>query len=54
MQVEVDMQTDFGGHGFSGLGDFALFSKIAKFSLWTMDYSPWGSKNRTGSKNLCK
>ena len=51
MQVEVDlkcMQTNFGGHGLSGFGDFVLFclpSKTAKISLWTMDYSPWSSKN---------
>ena len=60
MQVEVDlkrMQTNFGGRGVSGFGDFAPFSfafKTAKISLQTMDYSPWGSKNRIGSKNLCK
>ena len=60
MQVEVDvkrMRTKFGGRGFSGFGDFAPFSfafKTAKTSLQTMDYSPWGSKNRIGSKNSCK
>ena len=60
MQVEVDlkrMQTNFGGRGVSGFGDFAPFSfafKTAKISLQTMDYSPWGSKNRIGSKNSCK
>ena len=60
MQVEVDlkhMQTNFGGRGIFGFGDFAPFSfafKTAKISLQTMDYSPWGSKNRIGSKNLCK
>ena len=60
MQVEVDlkrMQTNFGGRGISGFGDFAPFSfafKTVKISLQTMDYSPWGSKNRIGSKNLCK
>ena len=59
MQVEVDlkrMQTNFGGRGISGFGDFAPFSfasKTAKISLQTMDYSPWGSKNRIGSKKLC-
>ena len=48
MQVEVDlkrMQTNFGGHGISGFGDFAPFLfafKTAKISLQTMDYSPWG------------
>ena len=60
MQVEVDvkcMETNFGGHGISGFGDFGSFSntfKTAKISLQTMDYSPWGSKNRIGSKNSCK
>ena len=60
MQVEVDvkcMQTDFGGRDLSGFGDFAHFLfafKTAKISLPTMDYSPWGSKNRIGSKNSCK
>ena len=60
MQVEVDvkrMQTNFGGRDFSDFGDFAPFSfafKTAKTSLQTMDYSPWGSKNRIGSKNSCK
>ena len=56
MQVEVDvkcMETNFGGHGVFGFGDFAPFSntfEMAKISLQTMDYSPWGSKNRIGSK----
>ena len=60
MQVEVDvkcMQTDFGGCDLSGFGDIATFmlpSKQPKFSLPTMDYSPWGSKNRIGSKNSGK
>ena len=60
MQIEVDlkrMQTNFGGCGFFGFGDFTPFclpSKTAKTSLQTMDYSPWGSKNRIGSKNSCK
>ena len=53
MQVEVDvkcMQTNFGGQGLSNFRVFAHFSfvfKMAKISLWTMDYyySPWGSKN---------
>ena len=59
MQVEVDlkrMQTNFGGRDLSGFGVMAPFSfgfKTAKFSLRTMDYSPWGSKNRIGSKILC-
>ena len=56
MQVEVDvkcMQTNFGGCDLSGFGDFVHFSfafKIAKISLPTMDYSPWGSKNGISSK----
>ena len=60
MQVEVDvkcMQTNFGGPGLSGFGDFAPFSfafKTAIISIWTLDYSSWRSKNRIGSKNLCK
>ena len=60
MQVEVDMkcmQTNFGGHGFSGFGvmaPFCLVSKTVKISLQTMDYSPWWSKNRIGFKNSCK
>ena len=54
MQVEVDlkrMQTNFGGCGLFSFGDFTPFrlpSKTAKTSLPTMDYSPWGSKNRIG------
>ena len=58
MQVEVNlkcMQTKFGGCGFSGFGDFVPFLfafKMAKISLPTMDYSPWGSKNRIGSKKF--
>ena len=60
MQVGVDvkrMETNFGGSGLSGFGfmaPFCLPSKMAKISLLTMDYSPWGSKNRIGSKNSCK
>ena len=60
MHVEVDvkcMQTNFGGHGYSGFGDIAPFLfafKTAEISFQTMDYSPWGSKNRIGSKNSCK
>ena len=60
MQVEVDLKhirINFGGRGLSGFGGFAHFLfafKMAKISLWTMDYSPWGSKNRIGSKNSCK
>ena len=62
MQVEVDVkcvQTNFGGHGISSVSEIMfsflkLPSKTAKISLRTMGYSPWGSKNRIGSKNLCK
>ena len=39
MQVEVDvkcMQTNFGGCGLSGFGDFALFQKRPNFPFW-----PW-------------
>ena len=61
MQVEVDvkcMQTNFDGHGLSSFGvmaPFCLPSKhAAKFFLRAMGYSPWGSKNRIGSKNSCK
>ena len=56
MQVEVDeicMYTKFVGHGLSGFGDFNTFCfslKSAKFPFRTMDYSPWGSKNRISSK----
>ena len=44
VQVEIDVkciQTNFGGRGFFGFGDFGslLFVfKTAKISLWTMDY----------------
>ena len=60
MQVEVDVEcteNNFGGHAVFGFGDIAPFSfpsRTAKISLWTMDYSPWGSKNRIGSKNSYK
>ena len=40
------METNFGECDLSGFGDFApfrLLSKMAKTSLWTMDYRP--SKN---------
>ena len=54
MQVEVDvkcMQTNFGWLDLFGFGDFAPFylpSILANFPFPTMDYSPWGSKNRIG------
>ena len=57
MQVEVDvkcMETNFDGRDLSGfrvMAPFCLPSKTAKISLLTMDYSPWGSKNRISSKN---
>ena len=60
MQVEVVvkcMQTNFDGRGIFIFGDFAPFhwpSKTVKFPFRTMDYSPWGSKNRIGSKYSCK
>ena len=60
VQVNVDvkcMETKFGGSGFSSFGDivpFMLAFKTTRISLQTMDYSPWGSKNRIGSKNLYK
>ena len=47
------METNFGGHGLSGFGDIApfwLLSKTAKISLWTMGYSPWGSKLELAQK----
>ena len=57
MQVEVDvkcMETNFDERDLSGfriMAPFCLPSKTAKISLLTMDYSPWGSKNRISSKN---
>ena len=39
---------------FRSYGSFLFAFKTAKFSLRTMGYSPWGSKNRIGSKNSCK
>ena len=50
MHVEVDvkcMETKFGGRGFSGFGDLALFLyafKTAKISLRTMDYIVHGGQ----------
>ena len=60
MQVWMDvtcMQSNFGGRSFFGFRDFVPFclpSNLAKFPFLTMDYSPWSSKNRIGSKNSCK
>ena len=51
MHVEGDMkcmETNFGGHSFSGFGElvhFLLPLKTANFPFRTMDYSPWSSKN---------
>ena len=39
------MQTNFGAHDLSGIGDILLLSKTAKFPFPTMDYSPWSPKN---------
>ena len=47
MQVEIDvtyMHTNFGGWCLSGFRDTATF-KNSQFSLLTMNYSPWSSKN---------
>ena len=50
MQVGVDvtyMHTNFGGRDFSGFGvmaPFCLPSKMAKISLWTMDYIVHGGQ----------
>ena len=61
MQVEVvlkRMQTNFGGCGIFGFGDFAPFhwpSKTVKFPFRTMDYSPGadpGFATRGGCPNL--
>ena len=60
VQVDIDevyTSTKFCGCGLFSFGNFAPFSfafKTAKISLRAMDYSPWGSKNRIGSKNSCK
>ena len=59
MQEEVDlklMQANFvSGRDLSGfrvMGPLFLPSKTAKISLRTMDYSPWGSKNRIWLKKF--
>ena len=47
------MQTNFNGHGlfaFRDLAPFCLPEETAKIFLQTIDYSPWGSKNRISSK----
>ena len=58
MQVEVDvkcMQTNFGGPGLSGFGDFALFhlpSKRPKFPFgpWTIHVVHGGQKIESAQK----
>ena len=56
MQVEVDvkcMQTNFGGCGLSGFGDFVPFSfafKTAKISLRTMGIVHGGQKIELAQK----
>ena len=64
MQVCIDitcMYTNFGGCGLSDFGDTAMvismvmppFVFLQKSQNFPSDlglYSPWGSKNRTGSK----
>ena len=58
MQVEVDlkrMQTNFGGRGISGFGDFASFSfafKTAKISLQTMDYIVHGGQKIESAQKI--
>ena len=61
MQVEVDvkcMQINFGGHDISSvleiMSPFCLpIKNEPKFPFRTMGYnSPWGSKNRIGSKKF--
>ena len=51
LSLYLPLEAKFGGHVFFGFGDFAPFLfafKMTKISLQTMDYSPWGSKNRIG------
>ena len=57
MQVGIDvkcMYTNFGGRGLSGFGDTGYLSKMAKFPLRPMDYSPWSSKNLIDRNRLKK
>ena len=47
MQVFVDvtcMHINFGGRDLSSFGD-TITLKNGQISLWTMDYSPWSSKD---------
>ena len=56
MQVGVDvtcMYTNFGGRSYFGFRDTATF-KNGQFSLLTMDYSPWSSKNLIDRNQLKK
>ena len=56
MQLRIDvkcMYTNFDGHASSVL-EMLLLSKMAKFSFWTMDYSPWSSKNLVDQNQLQK
>ena len=56
MLVGIDvtcMHINFGGHGFSSFGD-NLALKTTKFPFWTMDYSPWSSKNLMDYNRLKK
>ena len=42
------IENKFGGRSLSGfrvMAPFSLAFKMAKTSFWTMDYSPWSSKN---------
>ena len=57
MQVKVDkvwMCTKFSGCGLSSFEDFAplIFLQISLLNSGL--HSPWGSKNRIGSKYSCK
>ena len=56
MQVRIDVKfmcTDFGGRVPFGFGDTTTF-KNSQFSLSTMDYSPWSSKNLIDRNQLKK
>ena len=56
MRVEIDvtyMHTNFGGWCLSGFEDTATF-KNGQFSLLTMDYNPWSSKNLIDRNRLKK
>ena len=56
MQEGMDvtcMYIDFGGHGLSTFGDTTTF-KNGQFSLRTVDYSSWSSKNLIDRNQLKK